>query len=92
MSNQIDKQSIVNKLSVNLAYLQPQNVYVKFHDEINAIQLKIISSMFGSFEHFERIKIVSDAIVEIANTDLKGFDISIVALTNREDKQDTNNL
>lgn len=87
MSEVIDKESkesIVKKLANALSCLRPQDVYIKFPEEINAIEIKIISSVFESLDHLERIKIVSDTIDEMLNTDLFGFQIAIVPLTEAE--------
>jgi hypothetical protein len=92
MSNNFDKQSIVERLAEALGQLSPKSVNIKFDTEVNTVQIKIISDIFESMDHLERLKSVSDIIYDILTGDLSSFEALIIPLTECEGKNADSSL
>lgn len=83
----MNKRSILTKLENALDSLGDVKTNVKFEDD-DIVRIEIISNIFKNVIITKRIDMVSNAIRDISRTDLIVFNISILALTEDEDRNE----
>ena len=83
MNINLDKQSIVEKLAEALNVFGKAEVMIRFESDTDLV-IKIISNFFEDIELLERVKLVSDAITDIASNELGDLEVSLIPLTESE--------
>jgi hypothetical protein len=87
MGQETDKQSVVEKLTDALNIFGKADVAISFESETQLI-IKVVSAFFENIDPTIRIDLVSNAIKDLENTELKGFSILILPFTEDESKKD----
>lgn len=81
----MDRKSVLIKLENALATLGDVKTDVLFEND-DVVKVEVISNVFRDVILTKRLDMVSNAILDIATTDLVDFNISIMALTENEVK------